>query len=205
METNLGVSVSTVQNQPLIDAQVASALKDVKLKAEQIAASQANTTIAQAQNAKDLLVKAEQIANMTSEIDLRTTQKSEAILDGVAKRAEIKAQTDLLGKQQLDITEATALKAEEIRASQADTARKGAQSAKDLSVKGAQIAMIDNQAATELKKALLTVRQTAVYDDNLRIEKAKQMANMTGMFGAGGNASITAQQVTDTFNAINAV
>ena len=70
--------------------------------------------------------------------------------------------------------------------------------AADAPVKTAQKTMIDNQAATELKKALLTTRQAAMYDDNLRVEEAKALKDVVSMMGVGGTAFSTATDGSKT-------
>lgn len=63
-----------------------------------------------------------------------------------------------------------------------------AKAEKDNLLKDAQKALIDKQVLTEEEKKELTIRQKAAYDDKLRIEEANALANVTGMFGAGGTA-----------------
>lgn len=45
---------------------------------------------------------------------------------------------------------------------------------------------MENQSVAEENKAVLYKRQAEAYDDNLRIEKAKQYSNAIGMVYAGG-------------------
>ena len=56
----------------------------------------------------------------------------------------------------------------------------------DAPIQAMQRKLIEKQADTEEKKALLTVRQTTAYDDNLRIKEGELLSNVMGMFGAGG-------------------
>ena len=163
--TAMQLSVTTVQQQPFIDAQIASVNKDLLVKSAQIATEtqkvtsmRVEDTIKQNQSAKDLLVKSAQITTETQKV--------------------------------------TSMQVE-------DTIKQN-QSAKDLLVKDAQKIMINNQAATELKKALLVARQTTMYDDNLRVEEAKALAQVTGMFGAGGTSRPSGLD-TAMLDAINAI
>lgn len=63
-----------------------------------------------------------------------------------------------------------------------------AQLLQDDDVKKAQASLIAKQELTEIEKAKLTIRQTAMYDDNLRVEEAKALKDVTGMYGVGGTA-----------------
>lgn len=56
----------------------------------------------------------------------------------------------------------------------------------DAPIQAMQRRLIEKQAVTEDKRALLTVRQTTAYDDNLRIKEGELLSNVMGMFGAGG-------------------
>lgn len=56
----------------------------------------------------------------------------------------------------------------------------------DAPIQAMQRKLIEKQAETEEKRALLTVRQTTAYDDNLRIKEGELLSNVMGMFGAGG-------------------
>lgn len=56
----------------------------------------------------------------------------------------------------------------------------------DAPIQAMQRLLIEKQAESEEKKALLTVRQTTAYDDNLRIKEGELLSNVMGMFGAGG-------------------
>lgn len=68
----------------------------------------------------------------------------------------------------------------------------------------AQASLIKKQIDTEIAKKSLTERQTVAYDDQLRIEEAKSLANVTGMFGAGGTALPNGLETT-MLNAIAAI
>lgn len=74
----------------------------------------------------------------------------------------------------------------------------------DAPIQAMQRKLIEKQADTEEKKALLTVRQTTAYDDNLRIKEGELLSNIMGMFGAGGT-TLPANLETTTFNAINKI
>jgi len=162
------LAVKTVQNQPVVDAQIAES------------------------NAK--------IAEINAQISLIGSQKQ---LEDSKLITEQKQQ-NILDKQALDIVEATALKAEEISASQAKTTIAQIQSAKDALIKDAQKELISQQSLTEAYRREFVSRQTTAYDDKLRIEEAKQLANVTGMFGAGGTALPTGLD-TKMFDAIAAI
>lgn len=74
----------------------------------------------------------------------------------------------------------------------------------DAPIQAMQRKLIEKQADTEEKKALLTVRQTTAYDDNLRIKEGELLSNIMGMFGAGGT-TLPANLETTTFDAINKI
>jgi len=74
----------------------------------------------------------------------------------------------------------------------------------DIATKNAQKTLIDQQKITEVNRGTFIARQTTAYDDKLRIEEAKQLANIMGMFGAGGTALPTGLNTT-TLNAIAAI
>lgn len=74
----------------------------------------------------------------------------------------------------------------------------------DAPIQAMQRRLIEKQADTEDKRALLTVRQTTAYDDNLRIKEGELLSNIMGMFGAGGT-TLPANLETTTFNAINKI
>ena len=71
----------------------------------------------------------------------------------------------------------------------------------DAPIQAMQRKLIEKQADTEEKKALLTVRQTTAYDDNLRIKEGELLSNVMGMFGAGGT-TLPSGLSTAAFNAI---
>jgi electron transfer flavoprotein alpha subunit len=48
-------------------------------------------------------------------------------------------------------------------------------------IENAQKLLIDNQAATELKKADLLVRQATGFDDKKKVDKAKALADVVGL------------------------
>jgi len=74
----------------------------------------------------------------------------------------------------------------------------------DQPVQDAQVNMITAQTATEGSRKLLVDRQTTGFDDNLRVEEAKNLSNVTGMFGAGGTALPTGLE-TKMLDAIDAI
>lgn len=74
----------------------------------------------------------------------------------------------------------------------------------DAPIQAMQRRLIEKQAETEEKRALLTVRQTTAYDDNLRIKEAELLSNIMGMFGAGGT-TLPANLETTTLDAINKI
>ena len=74
----------------------------------------------------------------------------------------------------------------------------------DAPIQAMQRKLIEKQADTEEKKALLTVRQTTAYDDNLRIKEGELLSNIMGMFGAGGT-TLPSNLETTTFDAINKI
>lgn len=74
----------------------------------------------------------------------------------------------------------------------------------DQPVQDAQVNMIEAQTVTEGSRKLLVDRQITGFDDNLRVEEAKQLANVTGMFGAGGTALPTNLE-TKMFDAVDAI
>ena len=74
----------------------------------------------------------------------------------------------------------------------------------DAPIQAMQRKLIEKQADTEEKRALLTVRQTTAYDDNLRIKEGELLSNIMGMFGAGGT-TLPANLETTTFDAINKI
>ena len=130
------------------------------------------------------------IAETNAQTALLITQESEAKLDGVAKRSEIDAQTALLGSQKAKVD--------------SDKLIAETQSANDTAIKSAQKDLIIQQHSTEVQRTGFVMRQTSAYDDKLRIEEAKQLANIMGMFGAGGTALPPGLETT-TMNAINAI
>lgn len=71
----------------------------------------------------------------------------------------------------------------------------------DAPIQAMQRRLIEKQAESEVKKALLTVRQTQAYNDNLRIKEGELLSNVMGMFGAGGTTLPTGLS-TAAFNAI---
>ena len=79
-----------------------------------------------------------------------------------------------------------------------------AQIDQDDPVKTAQADLIAKQKLTEVAKAALANRQESMYDDNLRVEEAKMLTNVVGMYGAGGTALPTGLE-TQMVNAINLV
>ena len=60
----------------------------------------------------------------------------------------------------------------------------------DTPLKVAQKELIDLQAETEVKKELLTTRQNVAYDDVRANEKVDALANVAGMYAAGGSISV---------------
>lgn len=71
----------------------------------------------------------------------------------------------------------------------------------DAPIQAMQRLLIQRQAETEVKKALLTERQTTAYNDNLRIKEGELLSNVMGMFGAGGT-TLPSGLSTAAFNAI---
>jgi len=59
----------------------------------------------------------------------------------------------------------------------------------DTPFKAVQKELITLQAATEVKKEILTTRQKAAYDDVRANEKLDALANAAGMYAAGGSIS----------------
>jgi len=123
----------------------------------------------------------------TMQLAVKTVQ-NQPIVD--AQIAESNAKISLLGSQKAKTDSDKAI-AEE-------------QSGRDALIKESQKALIDQQQFTEIAKKELTQRQTTAYEDKLRIEEAKQLANVTGMFGAGGTA-LPAGLDTKMFDAIAAI
>ncbi|MDX1809721.1 MAG: hypothetical protein R3331_09295 [Sulfurospirillaceae bacterium] len=74
----------------------------------------------------------------------------------------------------------------------------------DQPIQDAQVDMINAQADTEASRKLLVERQTEAFDDNLRVEEAKTLTNVTGMFGAGGTALPT-DLLSKMFTAVAAI
>lgn len=60
----------------------------------------------------------------------------------------------------------------------------------DTPLKVAQKELINLQAETEVKKESLTTRQNAAYDDVRANEKVDALANVAGMYAAGGSISV---------------
>jgi hypothetical protein len=69
---------------------------------------------------------------------------------------------------------------------QAQTALAKAQEKETLDLIEAKKLNYENQGAAEAEKKALYERQAKAYDDNLRIERAKQMGNTLSMIYAGG-------------------
>jgi len=173
---------------------------------------QASQAAAQlAENARQ--ADAQLVQQATLEANRITSQEGIATAD----RAENARQADLQRTQQATLEankitsqetmEANRL-AEQSSQTTADRAEKvrefDASLTQDAPVKTAQATLITNQSATELKKALLTVRQTTMYDDNLRVEEGKMLTNVVGMYGVGGTVLPTGLE-TQMINAVDAV
>lgn len=71
----------------------------------------------------------------------------------------------------------------------------------DAPIQAMQRRLIEKQAESEDKKALLTVRQTLAYDDNLRIKEGELLSNALGM-GLAGGATLPTGLSAAAFNAI---
>jgi len=188
------LAVTVAVEQPMKEEQLKALTSDITIKEaqntkqlqlmdKQILDVVSTTTQRDTQSAKDLLVKSQQITSMVNADNDRVTELA-------IKRDTANAQISLINKQILDVASQITIRE--------------AQSINDTNIKTAQVGMINNQAATELKKALLTVRQTTMYDDNLRVEEGKMLTNVVGMYGAGGTALPTGLE-TQMINAVNAV
>ena len=68
----------------------------------------------------------------------------------------------------------------------------------------ARTELVKAQTATEAKKAGLVDREKASFDDNLRIKEAENLANVVGMYAAGGMA-IPGQLQTNMLDAVNRI
>ena len=75
--------------------------------------------------------------------------------------------------------------------------------AKSNPVVAAQSALINNQANTELKKALQIDRQTEGFDDKLKVEAMKAMGGVASMEAV--NSGVTAGTLSSLNDRINAV
>ena len=147
----------------------------------------ANTTL-DAQWDKQRLRGAD-YANVVAQTITALIQTAASMVTADAQLAEQARQFGLQHSQQATL-EANKL-AEQARQFDANLAA-------DAPVKTAQKTMIDNQAATELEKALLTARQASMYDDNLRVEEAKALKDVVSMMGVGGTAFSTATDGSKT-------
>jgi len=79
-----------------------------------------------------------------------------------------------------------------------------ASAALDAPIKEAQVALINAQVNTEGAKKALTERQTDFYEDQLRIEEAKQLATIMMGYAQSGT-TIPTDFETTTLNAIAAI
>ena len=147
-----------------------------------------------AQVLSSTLVQAMQLAVQSvqnqPEIDAKVALEQKQLQTEDAKISEINAQTSLLGSQKAKVD--------------SDKLIAETQSANDTAIKTAQEALINQQKVAEMEKGFLLNRQKVAYDDKLRIEEAKQLANIMGMYGAGGTALPTGLDTT-ALNAIAAI
>ena len=158
-------SANQVQQQPLIDAQIAQATAQTN-------AIISEQSIKEKQSTKDIEVKSAQIAQATaqtnaiiSEQSIKEKQSTKDIEVKSAQIAQATAQTNaIISKKLIDET----------------------QSAKDIEVKDAQKGLILKEQATEDKKIILTDRQTTYYNDQLRIEESKHLSTLVMGFGQAG-------------------
>ena len=171
---NLEMAVKTVQNQPMLDAQIANLQKDADIKASQIALENQkiasmiiDDNIKQAQSTKDLAVKDSNIANNDSEIGLRTIQGTEAQANGTSSR-ELEAQkkTSMI----------------------ADDGVKSAQSSKDLAVKDKQIANMGSEITSRGIKDSVMQNDSA---SKIAVNDAQRLLLITQEDEAGKNGIAT--------------
>lgn len=118
--------------------------------------------------------------------------KSFVALANAQKDIEIKDMEIQLATAQIDTENAK-------QASMAvDDTVKQAISNADTPFKVAQKELINLQAATEVKKELLTTRQNVAYDDVRANEKVDALANAAGMYAAGGSISVGLETALET-------
>ena len=125
--------------------------------------------------------------------------QGQPVLDGQVLDSKVKSFVALANAQKdieikdMEIQLATAQIATE-NAKQAsivvDDTVKQAISNADTPLKVAQKELINLQAETEVKKELLTTRQNVAYDDVRANEKVDALANVAGMYAAGGSISV---------------
>lgn len=110
---------------------------------------------------------------------------------------------ELKDAKKLLVAEQVQTEAAKVTSAGIDDAVRLVQKDNDVATKGAQTNMISKQKLTETAKALLTARQESAYDDQLRVKLAKSLANVSGMYAAGG--SISEALETRFKNAVTAI
>ena len=183
---------------------------DQRLRGADYANVVAQTITALLQTSAQLLEQQEQLTEQARQADANLAEQARQydanLLEQQAELAEKAREFDTQLAQQATL-EANNL-AEQGRQADANIVEKGrefdAQLAQDAPVKTAQAALITQQKLTEIAYTALKKRQTTMYNDNLRVEEAKMLTNVVGMFGAGGTALPTGLE-TQMVNAINLV
>ena len=186
------------------DAQIASENASKDLKMQQKTSMIAEDTIKSEQSAKDLLVKDAQIASENASKDLKMQQKTSMIAEDTIKSAQ--SAKDLLVKDAQIASENASkdLKVQQKTSMIAEDTIKSAQSAKDLLVKDAQKILLTNQAASEVNKGALLVRQTSALDDARNVKKAEILGETIGMIQGAGITPPSNMQ-TDFTSALKAI
>ncbi len=147
--------------------------------------------------AGELIVTEEEIIVDTSDTSVTIDVDAiGALYDALMKKAQTTVD-DYIKHNNIKATEAAQI----ISATIGNVLSVSAKIVQDAPIQAMQRKLIEKQADTEAKKALLTERQTVAYNDNLRIKEGELLSNVMGMFGAGGT-TLPSGLSTAAFNAI---
>ena len=157
---------------------------------------------------KQTQMEDEHFATAVAQIISNTMTSSIQALDvihGITIKSEQSAKDLLVKDAQIASENASKdLKMQQKTSMIAEDTIKSAQSAKDLLVKDAQKILLTNQAASEVNKGALLVRQTSALDDARNVKKAEILGETIGMIQSAGITPPSNMQ-TDFTSALKAI